>query len=88
MIITEGKYYKRRDGKIVGPVQHTKVSFSDGAYWYIQKEAMASYAKNGMKSITGYDKHDHDLVEEITNVSLIAEVDSRPKFTFDCGTRK
>lgn len=88
MIITEGKYYKRRDGKIVGPVQHTKVSFSDGPYWYIQKEAMASYAKNGMKSITGYDKHDHDLVEEITDILLIAEVDNRPKFTFDCGTRK
>ena len=49
---------------------------------------MASYAKNGMKSITGYDKHDHDLVEEITDILLIAEVDSRPKFTFDCGTRK
>jgi hypothetical protein len=88
MKITEGNYYKRRDGKIVGPVQSTKVSFSDGAYWYIQKEAMASYAKNGMKSITGYDKHDHDLVEEITDATLIAEVDSRPKFTFDCGTRK
>jgi hypothetical protein len=88
MKITEGNYYKRRDGKIVGPVQSTTVSFSDGAYWYIQKEAMASYAKNGMKSITGYDKHDHDLVEEITDATLIAEVDSRPKFTFDCGTRK
>jgi protein associated with RNAse G/E len=88
MIITEGKYYKRRDGKIVGPVQHTKVSFSDGAYWYIQKEAMASYAKNGMKSITGYDKHDHDLVEEITDATLITEVDNRPKFTFECGERK
>jgi hypothetical protein len=88
MTITEGLYYKRRDGKIVGPVQHTKVSFSDGSYWYIQKEGMASYAKNGMKSITGYDKHDHDLVEEITDILLIAEVDSRPKFTFDCGERK
>ena len=88
MIITEGKYYKRRDGKIVGPVQHYLVTLGDGPYWYIQKEAMASYAKNGMKSITGYDKHDHDLVEEITDATLITEVDSRPKFTFECGERK
>jgi hypothetical protein len=29
MRITEGSYYKRRDGKIVGPVKHTNVSFSD-----------------------------------------------------------
>lgn len=88
MKIIEGSYYKRRDGKIVGPVQHTNVAVGDGPYWYIQKEAMASYAKNGMKSITGYDEHDHDLIEEITDVLLIEEVDSRPKFTFDCGERK
>lgn len=88
MKIIEGAYYKRRDGKIVGPVQHTNTSFSDGPYWYIQKEAMASYAKNGMKSITGYGEHVHDLIEEIVDVLLIAEVDGRPKFTFACGERK
>jgi hypothetical protein len=49
---------------------------------------MASYAKNGMKSITGYGEHVHDLIEEIVDVLLIAEVDGRPKFTFACGERK
>jgi len=87
MKIEAGKYYRRRDGKVVGPVTTTKGQY-DCYWWVIQKEAMSVYTKSGMKSISGYDKHDHDLVEEITDAALIAEVNSRPDFTFNCGDRK
>lgn len=67
MKIIEGNYYKRRDGKIVGPL----VRLNGGDfYWTIHiqfQQPGASYTIGGRISLTLADFDDRDLVEEVSD---------------------
>ena len=60
MKILEGKYYKRRDGKIVGPL----VRLNGGDFYWTIYNPYTSYTIGGRISLTLADFDDRDLVEE------------------------
>ena len=71
MKINEGMFYRRRDGRVVGPM----VRLNGGNfYWTIHTHPQhPSYTIGGRRSLTLADLDDWDLVEEITDPELITE---------------
>ena len=61
MKIIEGNYYKRRDGKIVGPL----VRLNGGDFYWTIHKSYTSYTIGGRISLTLADFDDRDLVEEV-----------------------
>jgi len=61
MKIEDGKSYKRRDGRVVGPVKKT----SDIVWpFWIPSDNFRTYRRDGMHELTGWIKSDFDLVAE------------------------
>lgn len=64
MKIEEGKFYKTRDGKEVGPVE--RICDVQWDYW-IPSFNFRCYRKDGLTSLTGWDTGPFDLIEELDN---------------------
>ena len=63
MKIEQGKFYRRRDGVVVGPIVRLHDTF-----WSWTVHTIASHpvwTLNGVKHPSGRDKGDWDLIEEV-----------------------